>query len=172
MPRPVILQYHIWQHKPRPSQDVLPYDSTARTRPIDPIAKSQCERHGVLLTMLIPRTADREGYRSRETHQEGRSQSDSPENRRSEEAHERIRHSRGAVGQRRSGKKQVPTVLNELGIVIERHVKKGRTGQFTLPRLLKIEAKKKPATKARRAPTPSPVRRRWSRPSRPGQSLR
>jgi nucleoid DNA-binding protein len=51
-------------------------------------------------------------------------------------------------------KKQISCVLEELGIAIERHVKKGSTGQFTLPGLLKIEVKKKPATKARKGTNP------------------
>ena len=51
-------------------------------------------------------------------------------------------------------KKQISSVLDELGIVIERHVKKGSTGQFTLPGLLKVEVKKKPATKARKGISP------------------
>ena len=51
-------------------------------------------------------------------------------------------------------KKQVACVLDELCIVIERHVKKGSTGQFTLPGILKIEVKKKPATKARKGRNP------------------
>jgi len=50
--------------------------------------------------------------------------------------------------------KQVSAVLVELGIVIERHVKKGSTGQFTLPGMLKIEVKKKPAVKARKGTNP------------------
>lgn len=51
-------------------------------------------------------------------------------------------------------KKQVSLVLDELGIVIERHVKKGSTGQFTLPGLMKIDVKIKPATKARKGISP------------------
>lgn len=51
-------------------------------------------------------------------------------------------------------KKQVALVLDELGIVIERHIKKGSTGQFTLPGLIKIDVKKKPATKARKGISP------------------
>ena len=51
-------------------------------------------------------------------------------------------------------KKQVSLVLDELGIVIERHIKKGATGAFSLPGLMKIEVKKKPATKARMGISP------------------
>lgn len=46
-------------------------------------------------------------------------------------------------------KKQVSAVLEELSILIERHIKPRSTGQFTLPGIMKIEVKKKAATKAR-----------------------
>jgi len=39
-------------------------------------------------------------------------------------------------------KKQVTAVLDELKDLIERHVKKGSTGEFTLPGLLKIKTVK------------------------------
>lgn len=51
-------------------------------------------------------------------------------------------------------KKQVSSVLDELAILIERHVKKRSSGQFTLPGLMKIEVKKKPAAKAREGMNP------------------
>ena len=51
-------------------------------------------------------------------------------------------------------KKQVSSVFDELVIVIERHIKKRAPGQFTLPGLMKIEVKKKPATKAREGINP------------------
>ena len=51
-------------------------------------------------------------------------------------------------------KKQVSSVLDELAIVIERHIKKRAPGQFTLPGLMKIEVKKKPATKKREGRNP------------------
>jgi len=51
-------------------------------------------------------------------------------------------------------KKQVSSVLDELAILIERHVKKRSSGQFTLPGLMKIEVKKKPASKAREGINP------------------
>ena len=51
-------------------------------------------------------------------------------------------------------KKQVSFVLDELAILIERHIKKRAPGQFTLPGLMKIEVKKKPATKARKGINP------------------
>ncbi|GGG57143.1 DNA-binding protein [Pseudohongiella nitratireducens] len=47
-------------------------------------------------------------------------------------------------------KKQVDAVLEELGVLIERHIKKRGVGEFTLPGLLKIKAVKKPAQPARK----------------------
>lgn len=47
-------------------------------------------------------------------------------------------------------KKDVANVLDELGDIIERHVKKRSVGEFTLPGLLKIKTVKKPAQKARK----------------------
>ena len=51
-------------------------------------------------------------------------------------------------------KKQVSSVFDELSVLIERHVKKNAAGQFTLPGLMKIEVKRKPATKARKGINP------------------
>jgi nucleoid DNA-binding protein len=51
-------------------------------------------------------------------------------------------------------KKQVVAVFDELDILIERHVKKRSARQFALPGLLKIEVKRKPATKARKGINP------------------
>ena len=51
-------------------------------------------------------------------------------------------------------KKQVNAVLDELTILIERHIKKRSTGKFSLPGLFKVEVKKKPATKARKGINP------------------
>ena len=51
-------------------------------------------------------------------------------------------------------KKQVLSVFDELAILIERHIKKRAPGQFTLPGLMKIEVKKKPATKKRKGINP------------------
>ncbi|NVK20983.1 MAG: HU family DNA-binding protein [Kangiellaceae bacterium] len=51
-------------------------------------------------------------------------------------------------------KKDVAAVLDELGVVIERHVKKRSVGEFTLPGLLKISTVKKPAVKARKGINP------------------
>lgn len=47
-------------------------------------------------------------------------------------------------------KKDIASVLDELGDIIERHVKKRSVGEFTLPGLLKIKTVKKPAQKARK----------------------
>jgi nucleoid DNA-binding protein len=54
-------------------------------------------------------------------------------------------------------RKEVTAVLDELCIVIERHVKKRSVGEFTLPGLLKIKTVKKPAQKARKN-VPNPFR--------------
>lgn len=51
-------------------------------------------------------------------------------------------------------KKQVSSVLDELSILIERHIKKGAVGQCALSGLMKIEVKRKPATKARKGINP------------------
>ncbi len=51
-------------------------------------------------------------------------------------------------------KKQVSSVVDELAILIERHIKKGAPGKFVLPGLMKIEVKRKPATKARKGINP------------------
>lgn len=51
-------------------------------------------------------------------------------------------------------KKDVSAVIDELGVVIERHVKKRAVGEFTLPGLLKISTIKKPAVKARKGINP------------------
>ncbi len=54
-------------------------------------------------------------------------------------------------------KVQVASVLEELGVIIERHIKKRSVGKFTLPGLLKIQAVKKPARKAQKG-VPNPFR--------------
>ena len=51
-------------------------------------------------------------------------------------------------------KKQVSSVFDELSVLIERHIKKSAAGQFTFPGLMKIEVKRKPATKARKGINP------------------
>ena len=59
-------------------------------------------------------------------------------------------------------KKDVALVLDELRILIERHIKRRTVGTFTLPGLLKIKAVGKPATKSRKMISPSPARKsRW-----------
>ncbi len=51
-------------------------------------------------------------------------------------------------------KKDVVTVMDELGNIIARHLKKRGAGQFTLPGLLKVRTLKKKATKARKGRNP------------------
>ncbi len=51
-------------------------------------------------------------------------------------------------------RKQVGAVLEELGSVIELHIKKKSVGEFVLPGLLKISTISKPATKARKGINP------------------
>lgn len=51
-------------------------------------------------------------------------------------------------------RRQVAGVLDELGSVIERHVKKRAAGEFTLPGLFKIKTVEKPARKARKGINP------------------
>lgn len=50
--------------------------------------------------------------------------------------------------------KQVASVLEVLQHIIERHVKKGGSGVFVFPGLLKIQVVHKPATKARKGINP------------------
>ena len=54
-------------------------------------------------------------------------------------------------------KKDVASVLDELGVVIERHIKKRAVGAFILPGLLKVKTVKKPARKAQKG-VPNPFR--------------
>ena len=51
-------------------------------------------------------------------------------------------------------RKQVSSVFDELGSLIEGHVKKKGPGTFTLPGLLKLKVIDKPATKARKGINP------------------
>jgi nucleoid DNA-binding protein len=51
-------------------------------------------------------------------------------------------------------KKEVNSVIDNLGDVIERHIKKRAVGEFTLPGLMKIKTVKKPARKARKGINP------------------
>lgn len=46
-------------------------------------------------------------------------------------------------------KRDVSAVLDELGLLIDRHVRKRAVGSFTLPGLLRIRRVRKPARKAR-----------------------
>lgn len=52
-------------------------------------------------------------------------------------------------------RKQVSAVLDELEILVERHIRKRGVGEFTLPGLLKIRAVKRPATKKRTGRNPA-----------------
>ena len=54
-------------------------------------------------------------------------------------------------------RKQVGAVMEELGDLVERHIKKRGCGEFTLPGLLKIVTKKKPAQKAKKG-VPNPFK--------------
>ena len=54
-------------------------------------------------------------------------------------------------------RKQVSAVMDELSILVERHIKKRGCGEFTLPGLLKIVTKKKLAQKAKKG-VPNPFR--------------
>lgn len=54
-------------------------------------------------------------------------------------------------------RKDVSNVLEELTDLIERHIKKRGCGEFTIPGLLKIVTKKKPAQKAKKN-VPNPFR--------------
>ena len=51
-------------------------------------------------------------------------------------------------------RKDIGAVLDELGVAIERHIKKRAVGEFTLPGLLKIKTVKKPARRARKGINP------------------
>lgn len=54
-------------------------------------------------------------------------------------------------------RKEVSSVLDELGDLIKRHIKKRGVGEFTLPGLLKVKAVKRPARPARKN-VPNPFR--------------
>lgn len=54
-------------------------------------------------------------------------------------------------------RKQVAAVLEELGSVIERHIRKRSVGEFTLPGLLKIKSVVRPARPARKG-VPNPFK--------------
>ena len=59
-------------------------------------------------------------------------------------------------------KKEVAAVLEELSVLIERHVKKRAVGEFTLPGLLKIKSVQRPAR---------PARKNVPNPFRPGETM-
>jgi nucleoid DNA-binding protein len=52
-------------------------------------------------------------------------------------------------------RKQVNAVLDELEVLIGRHISKRGVGEFTLPGLLKIKSVKRPATKKRMGRNPA-----------------
>ncbi|PJE77988.1 hypothetical protein CI610_03081 [invertebrate metagenome] len=54
-------------------------------------------------------------------------------------------------------RRQVGEVMDQLGVLIERHIKKRGCGEFVLPGLLKIVTRKKPAQKARKG-VPNPFK--------------
>jgi nucleoid DNA-binding protein len=54
-------------------------------------------------------------------------------------------------------RKDVAAVLEELDVLIERHIKKRAVGEFTLPGLLKIKCVTRPARAARKG-VPNPFR--------------
>ena len=51
-------------------------------------------------------------------------------------------------------KKEVAKVFDTLSNLVHRHVKKKSTGEFTIPGLMKLVVKEKPATKARKGTNP------------------
>ncbi|MCF7733898.1 MAG: HU family DNA-binding protein [Akkermansiaceae bacterium] len=51
-------------------------------------------------------------------------------------------------------RKQVGSVIDCLGDIIEAHIKKNAVGEFVLPGLMKISTVRKPATKARKGINP------------------
>ena len=54
-------------------------------------------------------------------------------------------------------KKEVSSVLDELSVVIERHITKRAVGEFTLPGLVKIKSVERPARPARKG-VPNPFK--------------
>ena len=58
------------------------------------------------------------------------------------------------AGDTELSRKQVASVLDSLGEVIQLHVNKRSVGEFVLPGMLKISTVKKPATKARKGINP------------------
>ena len=52
-------------------------------------------------------------------------------------------------------RKQVGSVMDELEVLIMRHIKKRSVGEFTLPGLMKIRSVRRPATKKRMGRNPA-----------------
>lgn len=51
-------------------------------------------------------------------------------------------------------KREIAAVLDDLGILMQRHIKKRSAGEFVMPGLFKIQTDKKPAKKARKGINP------------------
>jgi nucleoid DNA-binding protein len=51
-------------------------------------------------------------------------------------------------------KKEIASVFDNLGDIVEGHVKRNGAGTFTMPGMLKVKVVKKPATKARKGINP------------------
>jgi len=51
-------------------------------------------------------------------------------------------------------KKEVSSVLDDLGTLINRHIKKRSAGEFIMPGLFKVQTVRKPATKSRKGTNP------------------
>ncbi len=51
-------------------------------------------------------------------------------------------------------KKEIAAVFDELGNAMNRHLRNGGAGEFTVPGLMKVVRKRKPATKARKGINP------------------
>jgi len=68
-------------------------------------------------------------------------------------------------------RKQVSGVFDELGVLIERHIKKGAAGSFILPGMLKIKTVKRPARPARKnVPNPFKPGELMNVPARPAST--
>lgn len=59
-------------------------------------------------------------------------------------------------------RRQVASVLDELSVLMERHLKKRSVGEFTLPGLLKVKTVKRPAR---------PARKNVPNPFKPGETM-
>lgn len=68
-------------------------------------------------------------------------------------------------------RKQVSAVFDELGVLIERHIKKGAAGSFILPGMMKIKTVKRPARPARKnVPNPFKPGELMNVPARPAST--